>query len=103
MSCPVCGAPDSYRWWTTGCRRYGTPVCLECCRACEYRVEWSGISKCTYKTQEQKREEARKRLKAVEQQEILKISESYNRKRREAVRMKYIKEASARKSERRQS
>lgn len=97
-----CKTDEEVKGWHPRCMKHGGPVCSGCCRKCEHRREFSGMYKCTYKTPEQRREEALKRSKDRMTAENIKITKAFMMERREAARKNAIKKAKARQREERQ-
>lgn len=82
--CSICGITnETHKNWGPICKRTGRRVCDICCYKCEYHTSWSGLWKCEFKTPEQKREEAIKRIREREHEEVVKATEAYRRRRRE--------------------
>lgn len=98
--CEVCGKTDEeVKGWRPRCMKYGGPVCSGCCMACIDSREFTGLYKCTYKTPEQRREEALKRSKDRTTAENIEITKAFMRERRETARKNAIKKAKARQRE----
>ena len=81
----------------------GRRVCDHCCYKCEHRVSWSGLWKCEYTTPEDRREAARQRAQQRFEDENRRISEAFNKRRKEQARERAIKAAKARARQERQN
>jgi len=82
--------------WGPVCRKTGQRVCADCCYRCEHHISWSGIWHCGFRSEEQLREERRKRARDRFDEENRKISEAFMKKRKEEARQWAIKKARAR-------
>ena len=99
--CCMCGITnETHKHWGPICKKTGKRVCDECCYRCEYHVSWSGIWRCKYVTPEDRREDVQRRIRERFEEEERKISEAYNRRRREEARQRAIKKAKAAKKAR---
>ena len=96
--CSICGITnETCKNWGPICKKTGRRVCDECCYRCEHRVSWSGIWRCSYITEEERREQARQRAQERFASESMKISEAYMKRKREQARERAVKAAKARK------
>ena len=94
--CCLCGVTnETCKNWGPICKMTGRRVCDACCYRCEHRVSWSGIWRCGFRTEEQRREDAIRRAKERFDAENLKISRAYQKRRKEAARQRAIKRARA--------
>ena len=82
--CQACGVTsDENRAWSIHCALHGGPVCTRCCLRCEFREEFSGVRRCTFKDPLQKAAEANARIRARFNEESARISAAYWQARRE--------------------
>ena len=96
--CSICGVTnETCKNWGPICKKTGRRVCDECCYRCEHRVSWSGIWRCSYIAEEERREQARQRAQERFASESMKISEAYMKRKREQARERAVKAAKARK------
>ena len=68
-----------------------------CCYKCENHVIWSGVWKCSFVTEEDRKAEIRARIQQRFDAESKKISDAYIAKRKREAREWAIKQAKARK------
>lgn len=95
-TCSICGiTSETHKHWGPICKRTGQRVCAQCCRKCEHHVSWSGIWFCRFKEAEDKQREIRRRIQARFEEESLKISQDYYRRKREEAKLRAIKRAKA--------
>lgn len=96
-TCSMCGiTSETHKNWGPICPRKDARVCDECCYHCEnHKATCPGTWMCTYKTYEQRMDDARKRIRDRENQEIARISKEYHRQRKEKARQWAIKRARA--------
>ena len=102
IRCNICGVTNETSNGWIRCRKTGEYTCTGCCMKCEHYVSWSGLWKCTYKTEEmleEERQREKERRAAIrkqkEEEELMEISRAYF-KRRLAERAK--RQARARRS-----
>jgi hypothetical protein len=81
----------------------GRRVCDHCCYKCEHRASWSGLWKCEYTTPEDRKEAARKRAQQRFDDENLKISRAFYKRKKEEAKQRAIKAAKARARQKRQN
>lgn len=81
----------------------GRRVCDHCCYKCEHHASWSGLWKCEYTTPEDRREAARQRAQQRFEDENRRISEAFNKRRKEQARERAIKAVKARARQERQN
>jgi len=97
-TCSMCGVTlETCHQWGPICKKTGKRVCDACCYRCEHRVSWSGIWRCSYITEEERREQARQRAQERFASENARISEAYMKRKRELARERAVKAAKARK------
>lgn len=97
-TCSICGTTlAECKQWGPTCKKTGRRVCARCCYECEYKVSWSGLWKCTYVTEEDRKAEIRARIQQRFDAESKKISDAYRAERKRKAREYAIKQAKARK------
>ncbi len=96
-TCSMCGiTSETHKNWGPVCKLTGERVCDICCFECEHHFKWSGLWRCRYITEEEKRAERLKRARERFESENQKISAAYYERRREERREWAIKQARAR-------
>ena len=99
MICRICGTTSAEtRDWRPNCRKNGGDVCGSCCMHCPDHIAWSGIWKCGFISEEQRKANAAKRAEAAMNEELLRISSAYHKDRKARAREWYIKQARKKKS-----
>jgi len=73
------------------CGLHGGPVCTNCCMVCGYHREYSGLYTCTFRTPEQKKEEARIRIQKRLAEEERRITAIYMAEKKARARAYAIK------------
>lgn len=96
-TCSICGVTlETCHQWGPKCPKTGRKVCAECCYRCDLHVSWSGIWRCSYISQEEKRAEARRKAQERFDAESRRISEAFYERRREEARKRASKAAKTR-------
>ena len=98
--CSICGITnETNKNWGPTCRMTGRRVCDRCCYECEHHISWSGIWRCGYITPQDRHEDIQRRIRDKFEEENIRISKAYHRKRKEEARKRAIKNAKARKKQ----
>lgn len=96
-TCSFCGVTlETCNQWGPICKLTGKRVCATCCFRCEHHYKWSGLWKCEYITEEDRKTERLKRAEARFEEENRRISEAFHKKRKEERRQWAIKQAKKR-------
>ena len=96
-TCSICGTTlAECKNWGPICKKTGSRVCAQCCYECEHKVSWSGLWKCTYMTEEDRKAEIKAQIQERFDAESKKISDAYHAERKRKAREYAIKQAKAR-------
>ena len=97
-TCSMCGITlAECKHWGPTCKRTGRRVCAMCCYKCENHVIWSGVWKCSFVTEEDRKAEIRARIQQRLNAEEKRISDIYLARKKQKAREYAIKQAKARK------
>ena len=95
-TCSICGITiREHKNWGPHCRKTGRRVCDICCFECEHNFKSSGLWRCAYESEEDRRKAVKQRIQQRLEDENLKASQAYHAKRKEEARQWAIRKAKA--------